>query len=335
MVRLYTSIICFGFLITQYNAFYISSHNRFKDVERLQINRGLSFSRFDRNKILALYSKVTDINDWIATQAPGKDDLKVMIQENPDGSLSSYARVGLKKGEAMVTLPLGLCLDLPKSVAKFGDLTTKLRTGEFGMLALLLLAEKGLGKSSKYVAYVESLPEVSPGILSWNANSIEELVSSTTRDVQSQLSAINSDWESVVSKLKSPSLPLELQTIDWFKWAMGIVKSRSVFIDGRTVLMPGMDFIEFDPFSTADPMVGSAGPFGGKVAKVLAERSYGPNEKVVMSYGLKSSAECLEDHGIVPDITLVDSCCEIKLTIDGTEKYPDDKIDILERAGYG
>ena len=35
------------------------------------------------------------------------------------------------------------------------------------------------------------------------------------------------------------------------------------------------------------------------------------DETVVMSFGLKSSAECLEDHGLIPDIPLDDSCCEI------------------------
>ena len=29
------------------------------------------------------------------------------------------------------------------------------------------------------------------------------------------------------------------------------------------------------------------------------------------------------------------ACCEITLSINGQEKYPDDKIDVLERAGYG
>ena len=33
--------------------------------------------------------------------------------------------------------------------------------------------------------------------------------------------------------------------------------------------------------------------------------------------------------------TLSAACCEITLGINGDEKYPDDKIDILERAGYG
>ena len=35
-----------------------------------------------------------------------------------------------------------------------------------------------------------------------------------------------------------------------------------------------MDLIEFDPLSTADPKTDSAGIFGGKVAKVVADRSY-------------------------------------------------------------
>lgn len=37
---------------------------------------------------------------------------------------------------------------------------------------------------------------------------------------------------------------------------------------------------------------------------MVAERAYGQDEQVMISYGLKSSAECLEDHGTVPDIDL-------------------------------
>lgn len=41
-----------------------------------------------------------------------------------------------------------------------------------------------------------------------------------------------------------------------------------------------------------------------QVVKVVAERAYGQDEEVMISYGLKSSAECLEDHGTVPDIDM-------------------------------
>ena len=37
---------------------------------------------------------------------------------------------------------------------------------------------------------------------------------------------------------------------------------------------------------------------------MVAERTYGQDEQVMISFGLKSSAECLEDHGTVPDIDM-------------------------------
>eukprot|EP01035_Chromulina_nebulosa_P019551 gene19551-25450_t len=95
-------------------------------------------------------------------------------------------------------------------------------------------------------------------------------------------------------------------------------------------MIPGLDFIEYDPFSTAEPIIASDGFFGGKIVKVIAEQTYQPNDNVVMSYGLKSSAECLEDHGIVPDVAIDDSCCELTVSIDGTERFSDDKLNILE-----
>lgn len=262
--------------------------------------------------------------------------MKVTVSSKADGSFYCKASVALKKGESMITLPLGVCLDSTKATQKFGPLTAKLRTGQYGMLALLLLSEKALGDSSKYATYVNSLPTKAPGILSWSDAQIQELISSTTRNVQAQLDAIAADWDNVVSKLQMPSLPPSILTKEQFTWAMGIVKARSVYLDKQRMLIPGMDFIEFDPLSTADPVTDSAGIFGGRVAKVTSERSYEQGEVVVMSYGLKSSAECLEDHSIIPDIDVqLDSCCEITCTIDGTEKYPDDKLDVLERNGYG
>jgi Rubisco LSMT substrate-binding len=67
---------------------------------------------------------------------------------------------------------------------------------------------------------------------------------------------------------------------------------------------------------------------------VTAERSYDAREAIVISYGLKSSAQCLEDHGCIPDIPLEDSSCELVVEIDGSERFVDDKLDILERNGY-
>jgi hypothetical protein len=92
-----------------------------------------------------------------------------------------------------------------------------------------------------------------------------------------------------------------------------------------------MDFISFDPFCESEAFLAGAGVFGGKVkltawtwlasntdklfsskvAKILSDTTYNVGDEVFMSYGLKSSAECLEDHGFVPNVELDDASCEV------------------------
>lgn len=49
-------------------------------------------------------------------------------------------------------------------------------------------------------------------------------------------------------------------------YILGTVKARAVYIDGVPVLLPGMDYIHFDPFSDNEPNLSNAGMFGGKVS---------------------------------------------------------------------
>jgi hypothetical protein len=116
---------------------------------------------------------------------------------------------------------------------------------------------------------------------------------------------------------------------------MGIVKSRVFYIDNKPCLVPGIDSFTFDPFSSSEPYSTSAGIFGGKVIKITADRNYQVNEEMMVSFGLKSSAECCEDHGIVPLVDLLDACAEITIAIENTDVYNQDKENILENAGYG
>jgi SET domain len=286
-----------------------------------------------RSHRLSMVLSVEFINGWISSLAAKKEDAKINVFYDGTKYLAK-ATSNIKKGETMFSMPLGNCIDSTKVAAKFAVLKKNLRTGDFGLLALQLLSERAAGSSSPYYTYIQSLPPEAPGILSWSEKELEELGKSTTRNIQKQIDAVRADWDNVISKVKSSLISGDV-TFDDFTWAMGIVKSRSVFLEDKPTLVPGMDYIQFDPLSTAEPVTDSAGFFGGKVAKVVAERSYEAGEEVVMSYGLKSSAECLEDHGIVPDIPLEDSCCEITVSIDGTERFPEDKVDVLERNGYG
>lgn len=297
----------------------------------------VKLKRLHNTRIIAPLNSISSAKKWI--DEIGQKDINVIVDSSNNGeNYVCKATTSIKKGDIVFSMPMGLCLDSSKAASKFSSIITptKLRTGDIGMLALLLISEKSLGLASKYANYIQSLTKP-PGILSWSEELVKEFISSTTRNVENQNRAVEYDEEIVVklTTINPQLFPPSIYTREEFRWAMATVKSRYVFIEGKPVLVPGMDFIEFDPLSSAEPTVTSAGPWGGKLVSVFAERSYEKGEDVVMSYGLKGSAECLEDHGIVPDITLDDACCEFAVSIDGTEKYSQDKVDILERQGYG
>lgn len=53
-----------------------------------------------------------------------------------------------------------------------------------------------------------------------------------------------------------------------------------------------------------------------KAIKVKSDRDYTKGDRVYMSYGLKSSAECVEDHSFCPVLSsLEDACCEVRSSL--------------------
>lgn len=54
-----------------------------------------------------------------------------------------------------------------------------------------------------------------------------------------------------------------------------------------------------------------------------------------MSYGFKSAAECVEDHGMVAQVDATTATCEIEVSIDEVhDRFADDKINILQDNEY-
>jgi hypothetical protein len=50
-----------------------------------------------------------------------------VVEKN--GYMYSKANANIKKGDLLFSLPMGVTLDMPKAVTKFGKITQKLRTG--------------------------------------------------------------------------------------------------------------------------------------------------------------------------------------------------------------
>ena len=175
------------------------------------------------------------IYDWVKAQGVKDDDIKVVFD-----STAVVAKNRIQKGDLLVSVPLDLCIDIGKANKRFGALFNgaKLRTGKLGLLALYLLSEKSAGQSSNYAKYIATLSSTATGILSWNEEEIEELVSSTTRKISTQFDAIKRDVEYIQS-LNSPLLAPAIFSYDQFRWALSVVKAKYVVLDQNPVLVPG------------------------------------------------------------------------------------------------
>lgn len=282
------------------------------------------------------YGKVTSIwatssvIDWCISQSGKKDDIKIRLDSDGSNNMRAIASVAINRGDSIMTIPLSACIDVEKASKRISQITDKsqLKTGNFGVLALFLALEKCSKKPSTITPYLNSLPTQPTSITAWNDDDLSILYKSTTRNVEQFINNVEEDVELLQGlDLDEPS---SSTLANEFEWAMGIVRSRSVVFDGQPMLLPGIDSMTFDPLADNEPQLVSAGLFGGKViislctfcacillnylnqvVKVVADRNYKAGEEVFVSFGLKSSAECLEDHGFVPSVDLDSSTCEV------------------------
>jgi len=146
--------------------------------------------------------------------------------------------------------------------------------------------------------------------------------------------------------------------MEGFTWAMAIVMSRAYFVEDALRLIPMLDMANHDPIGTVEIQCQTVGTlFGSTKAAVLntGKNAYTtPNKKnkndnndkqpqqpqqqqeqVYVHYGpAKSGAEFLLDHGFVPS-SIQTNTAEILLEIDTTDRFYEDKLDILELQQIG
>ncbi len=244
-------------------------------------------------------------------------------------------------------------------------------SGENGILALLVLNElakvatngaAGIPKPirkpdavSLISAWIASLP--SPAEMSkshpfmWNEDVQEMLQSSSTKKIYLVLDDIDEDSSWLEEKIWAPdrkifpeSVELNGETYpcfstDGFAWALSIVTSRGVFVDGSTRLIPILDIANHDDLGTEEVQGGTMGTFGttkGAVIRTGSGKKYKQGEEVFVSYGPKSAADYLFDHGFLPKVvrSMESSVAELTFEVDQNDMFREDKLDILEFETY-
>eukprot|EP01039_Chlorochromonas_danica_P010244 gene10244-11339_t len=180
------------------------------------------------------------------------------------------SKKAINKGEVLLTIPLGLCLDQSKAFNQWEHLfpSSLLKTSEMGQLALLLLSEKKLNKQSKYYPYLLTLPRQCPGTFSWSIEEISIWKQSTTRDIQTIFSFIQDDIEFI--KLKMSGQEDRRYYTQEFLWALGIIKAYGLRLDSTGkgsrswILIPGINTFQYDLWANNEPVLAASGLFGAK-----------------------------------------------------------------------
>jgi len=242
--------------------------------------------------------------------------------------------------------------------------------------------------------WVQSLPcnemekglgEFSHPISTWKEEEQEVLQYSSTKKLYSILDDIEDDatwWEERIWSKNRNAFPefVEVPNLDGtstqkrncfnqdgFKWAMSMVNSRSVFVDGQLRLVPIADYANHydtvDPKSTMEAQEIQSGFFGtfGTSKGVQIKTPMDPKNKnkvlvkadseIFVSYGPKTPMDYLLDHGFIPTPMIqtasqsiqkslskkssqnrgLSEVCELTFEITETDdRFYDDKLDILE-----
>ena len=215
-------------------------------------------------------------------------------------------------------------------------------------------------------AWISSLPsfdemkDIHP--LLWDEDDQEVMQSSSTKKIYRLLDDIEDDASWLTEKLWSNDRNTFPESVtimaggieetrpcysqDGFRYAVALVRSRSYFVDGALRLLPYLDYANHDDFDTVEITGGGVGGKGGLVwesakgAILKSGKSLEVGEEVKISYGPKGPADYLLDHGFVPEMCQSTSntggaiTAELTFEVDDSDRFRDDKLDILEFETY-
>ena len=293
---------------------------------------------------------------------------KVRVERTDTNRFGLVATQSISKGDVILAMPFDESFmwtpaNAKKTLLK-GDLPDSYEgwTGDNGLLALALLNElaRAAGSGGQeipkrspaiqdfFVSWIKALP--APGEMDhpllWSEADQEVLQSSSTNKIYRRLDDLEDDaaWlmEHVFSKNKSrypETVTLDgserpCYSLEGLTWALAVVQSRSFFVDGQTRLIPFIDMCNHDD-DAEEVSAGTMGTFGTtKGMRLLASNKYAPGDEVFCSYGPKSAADYLLEHGFCPPQCWKTAVSELTFELDSKDRFYDDKLDILEFETY-
>lgn len=265
----------------------------------------------------------------------------IHISEDTDTVLKGTELAEFPEGTFLTPTVARSLLEKEASWAEIEDLNL----GDEALFAVCLLVERAKGEGSMYAGLLETLPSVneldSPDF--WKDEELELLRGSSVYEKSIGVrEAIEEEWAGLNTRLfenNRDRFNEEDFSLDVYKWAIGMVDSRTVSA-GRgeaRVLAPVLH--NAMPPRGRNNATGrvemSGGVFFSKKRIVLkAQSDVAAGEEVSISTG----EGCFNSDYLVERGTVVEggaSKFEVRLEVSGLDRFYDDKVDIIERGGLG
>jgi hypothetical protein len=248
----------------------------------------------------------TNFNNAMSECSERFKDCKVQTRQSSKHRLGLFATQSVKKGETVISIPYGddniiLTPQLARQIFKLPD-TYNGWTGDAGLLAALLLFENAGVQMGDDASFQKSKTLRKPNVdslmkswvlslpmedeikmlypLLWNEDEQDLLQCSSTKNLHQLLDDMEEDYKWFNERIWSSNrenYPEEFFSLRQFVWAMSIVNSRSVFVNGMQRIVPIIDFCNHDDAGTEEVKGGFTGVFGTTACvQIKAGRDYQP-----------------------------------------------------------
>jgi hypothetical protein len=191
-------------------------------------------------------------------------------------------------------------------------------------IALFLLRERALGGKSVWAPYINALPSTVPQISLWSDQELDlledEKVAKRARETRAEVEALYSSLSGALQALIGPRALEKAADLAAFQWAISLIDSRALNLQGFKYLVPIADMVNHFPHPIARSM--QDGSFfldhhklteeGGIV--VQADRPVNEGQEVVEDYGDNPNLTYLQYHGFVPSTVNPMECVRLDMS---------------------
>ncbi|KAK1569025.1 hypothetical protein Q3G72_031776 [Acer saccharum] len=275
---------------------------------------------------------------WLSDS--GLPPQKMGIEKVDVGERGLVALKNIRKGEKLLFVPPSLVItsDSQWGYPEAGEVLKQYSVPDWPLLAIYLISEASLQKSSRWSNYISALPRQPYSLLYWTRAELDRyLEASQIREwaierITNVIGSYNDLRLRIFSKYPD-IFPEEVFNLETFKWSIGILFSRLVRLPsmgGRVALVPWADMLnhncEVETFLDYDKST--------KGIVFTTDQQYQPGEQVFISYGRKSNGELLLLYGFVPrEGTNPSDSVELSLSLKKSDKCYKEKLEALRKHG--